>query len=116
MSIHLQNSKENVRTSKHIKYLIQIIIVGPYKHTNPMTSTTYGGVYFLAGLLDRSPVNISVSMERMLAGGWSRGLAGKWPPLLRITYESMEVISVSSLDKWPDNTERKSDYALASLQ
>ena len=88
----------------------------PYKHTNLMTSTTYGGVYFLAGLLDQFPVNISVSMERMLAGGWSRGLAGKWPPLLRITYETMEVINLASLDKWSDNTERKSDYALASLQ
>ena len=57
--------------------LIQIIVVCPYKHTNLMTSTTYGGVYFLAGLLDQFPVNISVSTEKMLAGGWSGGLAGK---------------------------------------
>ena len=62
------------------------------------------------------PVNSPVSMERMLAGGWSGGLAGKWSPLLKITYETMEVIRISSLDKWPDNTERKSDYVLVSLQ
>ena len=72
--------------------------------------------YFLAGLLDRFPVNSPVSMERLLAGGWSRGLAGKWPSLIRIIYETMEVISIASLDKWPDNTERKPDHVIISVQ
>ena len=72
--------------------------------------------YFLAGLLDRFPVNSPVSMERLLAGGWSRGLAGKWPSLIRIIYETMEVISIASLDKWPDNTERKPDHVIISVR
>ena len=83
-----QSVHPTITTSKHIGSLIQIIVVCPYKHTNLMTSTTYGGVYFLAGLLDQFPVNISVSTERMLAGGWSGGLAGKWSPLLRKFHET----------------------------
>ena len=52
-----------------------------------MISTTCGGVYFLAGLRDQFPVNSPVSMERMLAGDWSRGLAGEYSPLQRKSYE-----------------------------
>jgi len=53
---------------------------------------------------------------KVLAGGWSRGLAGKWPSLIRIIYETMEVISIASLDKWPDNTERKPDHVIISVR
>ena len=56
-------------------------------HTNLMTSLTYGGDYFLVGLPDQFPVNISVSTERMLAGEWSGSLAGKYSPLQRKSYE-----------------------------
>ena len=83
-----QSVHPTIATSKHIISLIQRIVVCPSKHTNLMTSITYGGVYFLAGLLDQFPVNISVSTEKMLAGGWSGGLAGKWSPLLRKTHET----------------------------
>ena len=67
--------------------LIQIIVVCPYKHTNLMTSPTYGGDYFLVGLPDQFPANISVSTERVLAGEWSGSLAVKYSPLQRKTYK-----------------------------
>ena len=63
-----QSVHPTITISKHIGSLIQIIVVCPYKHTNLMTSTTYGGDYFLVGLPDQFPVNISESTERMLAG------------------------------------------------
>merc|ERR1712101_30084 len=73
--------------SKHVGSLIQIIVVCPCKHTNFMTSPTYGGDCFLVGFPDQFPVNISESTERMLAGEWSGRLAGKYSPLQIKTYE-----------------------------
>ena len=71
-----QSVHQTTTISTHVGSLIQIIVVCPYKHTNLMTSPTYGGDYFLVGLPDQFPVNISESTERMLAGEWSGRLAG----------------------------------------
>ena len=73
--------------SKHVGSLIQRIVECPCKHTNFMTSPTYGGDCFLVGFPDQFPVNISESTERMLAGEWSGRLAGKYSPLQRKTHE-----------------------------
>ena len=67
--------------------LIQRIVECPWKHTNFMTSPTYGGDCFLVGFPDQFPANISESTERMLAGEWSGRLAGKYSPLQIKTYE-----------------------------
>ena len=82
-----QSVHQTATISTHVGSLIQIIVVCPYKHTNLMTSPTYGGDYFLVGLPDQFPVNISESTERMLAGEWSGRLAGKYSPLQRKTHE-----------------------------
>ena len=52
-----------------------------------MTSPTNGGDCFLVGFPGQVPVNISESTERMLTGEWSGGLAGKYSPFQRQTYE-----------------------------
>ena len=63
--------------SKLVGSLIQRIVECPCKHTNFMTSPTYGGDCFLVGFPDQFPVNISESTERMLAGEWSGSFGGK---------------------------------------
>ncbi len=82
-----QSVHPTITISIHIGSLIQIIVVRPYKHTNLMTSPTYGGDCFLVDLPDQFSVNISDYTERMLAGEWSGRLAGKYSPLQRKTHE-----------------------------
>ncbi len=51
------------------------------------SSTKRKGQCFLVGFPGQVPVNISESTERMLTGEWSGGLAGKYSPFQRQTYE-----------------------------
>ena len=50
-------------------------------------SYKWRGYCFLVGFPGQVPVNISESTERMLTGEWSGGLAGKYSPFQRQTYE-----------------------------